>query len=181
MRALVVYESMYGNTHTVAEAVADGLRDADGVDEVEVVPVAHAGPGTADGFDLVVVGGPTHVHGMSRPSTRQSAVTDAETHPEKHLALEPDTQVAGVREWLATVHGSGTAAAAFDTRVDVAAVLSGRASKAIAKALRHHGFHEVVPPESFLVTKETVLEDGEVERARSWGRTVAGRVPTSAR
>ncbi len=70
MRAVVVYESMYGNTHHVAEAIGSGL--AEGFD-VAVVPVAEAGQEMIDDADLVIVGGPTHAHGMSRESTRQEA------------------------------------------------------------------------------------------------------------
>ena len=39
MRAVVVYESMYGNIHVVAGNIADGLRAAY---EVTLVPVAKA-------------------------------------------------------------------------------------------------------------------------------------------
>jgi hypothetical protein len=64
-------------------------------------------------------------------------------------------------------------AAAFDTRIHISPVLSGRASKGISKRLRHHGWHEVAEPESFFVDKESALVDGEDERAVEWGRTLA--------
>lgn len=70
MQAVIVYESMFGSTKKVAEAIAGGL--ADGA-EVSVVPVTSAGAHILDGADLVVVGGPTHTHGMSRPGTRKMA------------------------------------------------------------------------------------------------------------
>jgi len=76
MRAVVVYESMYGNTHLIADAIGAGLRSAF---DVTVVPVAEAGPAVLAGADLVVVGGPTHIHGMSRASTRKAAVEAADT------------------------------------------------------------------------------------------------------
>jgi flavodoxin len=66
MRAVVVYESMYGNTHQVAEAIGAGLG---GAFEVSVVPVSKAGPAVLADADLVVVGGPTHLHAMSRAAT----------------------------------------------------------------------------------------------------------------
>ena len=72
MRALVVYESMYGNTHQIAEAIARGLRSAYAV---QVVSVASAPDEHVGRYDLVVVGGPTHARGMSRPDTRQSAIS----------------------------------------------------------------------------------------------------------
>lgn len=66
MRTLVVYESMFGNTRHVAEAIARGLEDAG---TVATVPVARVGDEDLSSYDLVMVGGPTHVHGMSRDST----------------------------------------------------------------------------------------------------------------
>ena len=70
MRAVIVCESMFGSTKKVAEAIAGGLADCA---EVSVVPVTSADTHILDGADLVVVGGPTHTHGMSRPSTRKMA------------------------------------------------------------------------------------------------------------
>jgi hypothetical protein len=64
-------------------------------------------------------------------------------------------------------------AAAFDTRADISALLSGRASKGIASRLKKHGCELVVAPESFLVTKENHLVLGEHERALAWGATLA--------
>jgi hypothetical protein len=175
MRALVVYESMYGNTHTVAEAIGEGLRAAPDVDDVVVRPVGEADQAMIDAASLVVVGGPTHAHSMSRESTREQAVRDADKAG-SDLQVEPGAEGDGVREWLATLEAHGTAAVAFDTRVDIPAPLSGRASKAIGRALRHHGFAEVARPESFLVTRDNHLEPGEDERARAWGEALALRV-----
>ena len=84
MKAVVIYESMYGNTHLIANAIAEGLR-AHG--EVTVVPVAEARATVVEDADLVVVGGPTHAHGMSRTATRKGAV-DAARKPGSDLVLE---------------------------------------------------------------------------------------------
>ena len=70
MRALVVYESMYGNTRAVAGDIADGLR-ADY--EVTVVPAAEATAELVAGADLLVAGAPTHMHGLSSASSRRMA------------------------------------------------------------------------------------------------------------
>lgn len=78
MRAVVVYESMYGNTHLIADAIGAGLRSTF---DVTVVPVSQAGPAVLVRADLVVVGGPTHVHGMSRVSTRKGAAEAGTKHP----------------------------------------------------------------------------------------------------
>jgi flavodoxin len=81
MKALVVYESMYGNTAAVGDAIASSLR-ARGLD-VEAAPVTKVDPGATGEVELLVVGGPTHVHGMSRSSTRKTAAGDEKnTYPE---------------------------------------------------------------------------------------------------
>jgi len=172
MRAVVVYESMYGNTHLIAEAIGAGLRSAG---EVAVVHVDHALPELLEPADLLVVGGPTHGHAMTRETTRQSAVDDAHK-PGSTLTLDPDAEGEGLREWFDALGSLDCAAAAFDTRFDMAAALTGRASKGIKKRLAHHGLHLVAPPESFFVVKGNTLEDGEAARAEDWGRTLAEAV-----
>jgi len=165
MRAVVIYESMYGNTHLIAEAIGTGLREHA---DVVVVPVQGATAAVAAGADLVVVGGPTHAHGMSRESTRKGAVAAA-AKPESPLTMDPDAPGPGLREWLDDVGPFAADGAAFDTRFDAPAALTGRASKGIARKLRHLGAHLVADPESFLVTKGDQLEPHEEERARAWG------------
>ena len=173
MKTVVIYESMYGNTHRVADAIAAGVMEAAGTKAAEAVVVA-AGGVTADvldGADLVVVGAPTHVHSLPSATTRKGAVADA---PKKGLELEADAAGAGVRDWLSGVDAFACRrAAAFDTRVDASALLTGRASKAIASRLRAHGFTLVAEPESFLVDRSTHLVEGELERARRWGEHLA--------
>jgi hypothetical protein len=171
MRAVVIYESMFGNTHGVADAIAQGLREADGV-EVTVHPVGEANADLLGQADLVVVGGPTHVHGMSRASTRKSAVEMVDK-PDIDLELDPDAEGPGLRDWFDTLAEHDAHAAAFDTRVDAPAALTGRASKGIARKLHHHGFLIVDDPQSFLVDKENHIEPGENERARAWGAHLA--------
>lgn len=168
MKAVVVYESMYGNTHQVALQVAAGLR-SEGV-EVDVLPAASTTPDLVRQSELLVVGGPTHVHGMARQRTRNAAVEQAGP---RGLSLDPDAREAGLREWFDTLPPfPGKAAAAFDTRADVAAVLSGHASRGIAHRLVEHGFR-VVGKESFVVDKVPVLLPGEEHRAHEWGRALA--------
>jgi flavodoxin-like protein len=169
MRAVVVYESMYGNTHLVADAVAAGLRTAY---EVATVPVEQATARLVEPADLLVVGGPTHGHGMSRPTTREAAVADARK-PDSPLTLDPDAEGPGLREWFARLPALHARAAAFDTRVDLPAILTGRASKGIARRLRQHGLDLRAEPESFLVTKKNTLVPGEVNRALEWGCRLA--------
>ena len=168
MRALVVYESMYGNTHAVADAIGRGLaRRA----EVAVVPVDRAGVDGASQADLVVVGGPTHVHGVSRASTRKAAVDQLEKTPT--LVLDPDATGLGLREWFDVPGRAAGKAAAFDTRADGPSALTGRASRGIAKRLHAHGWRVVQEPESFLVDKENRLQADEIARAEQWGAQLA--------
>ena len=175
MRAVVIYESMYGNTHLVAEAIGAGLRTAF---EVSVVPVSQADPAVLAGAGLVVVGGPTHAHGMSRAATRKAAV-EAAGKPASPLKVEPDALGPGLRDWFASLGHYQVKAAAFDTRVHGPAALTGRASKGVARLLHAHGFDVVAQPESFLVSRRDQLEPQETTRAREWGTKLAGRVASS--
>ena len=169
MRALVLYESMYGNTHVVASNIADGLR---GTYEVTLVPVADATADLIAGADLLVVGAPTHMHGLSTRSSRQQA-RKAAAKPESGLTLDPDAGGLALRDWLSGLAGGHGLAAAFDTRLAGAPVLTGRASRGISRLLRRHGYSLFTPPESFVVTKLNTLVDGESSRARQWGQALA--------
>ena len=172
MRAVVVYESMFGSTHAIADAVGKGLEP---MLEVVVVPLAGAGGERLGDADLLVVGGPTHLHGMSRPRSRKWAAGIAHK-PGNDLVLDRDAQGPGVRDWLASLGHGHTKVVAFDTRFSGLAGLRGRASKAITRKLRRHGFEVVAKPESFLVDLENHLEPGEEARAREWGKRLAASV-----
>ena len=165
--ALVIYESVYGNTHLIANAIAGGLRTSV---ETTLVPVCEVDSELLDQVDLIIVGGPTHVHGMSRASTRKAAV-EAAGKPGSVLALDidPERQQQGLRDWFDALSGLDMRAAAFDTRLDAPAAFTGRASKGIARELRHHGATMVSTPQSFLVTKDNQLLRHEEDRAREWG------------
>jgi hypothetical protein len=165
MRALVVFESLYGNTAAVGEVVAGSLRSR-GYD-VTVGSVSNVSAAETDAVDLLVVGGPTHAHGMSRASTRMAGATD-----QKNTYAVPTTEP-GLREWLAALPlGRGRGAAAFDTRLDKPVLLTGSAAKGIARRLEHLGFRVIVEPESFLVTGENRLKDGEIERSTAWAKVL---------
>jgi hypothetical protein len=162
-RALVVFESMFGNTGDVARAVGDGLARHMPVDVVEVgvAPVEPAGDVT-----LLVVGGPTHAFGLSRSSTRREAAG--------RRAFPPLSSGIGVREWLAEfAPRPGLSGAAFATRTAQAWV-PGSAGNAIGRRLGHRGVPLVAPACSFHVTgMEGPLADGELNRARRWGEELA--------
>ena len=157
MNALVLYDSKYGNTERIAEAIALALQEAlptrltsvDGVEDCSEALV---------GVDLLVVGGPTHAHGVSQP-------------------LKDPLKCLGNHSLL------GMRAAAFDTRVHGPRLATGSAAVRLERLLRHRGAWVVVPPQSFLVQgTEGPLDEGELERARTWAREVlhaAGvRLPT---
>ncbi len=180
MRALIVYETTFGSTRQVAGAIAEGLR---AVADVQVMGVAD--PRTSqvvlDNFDLVLVGGPTQGWSMSWPSTRRAAPMRVDK-PGSDLVLDPEaTTERGVREWLASIGNVHVKAAAFDTRINSPTLLTGRASKGIARRLSRHGFSVVASPESFLVDKGSHLLPGELERARAWGARLATEVDGTPR
>jgi hypothetical protein len=176
VRAVIAYESMFGNTHAIADAVGEGLKP---MLEVLVVPLAEAGRERLGDADLLVVGGPTHFHGMSRPSSRKWAAGMA-AKPSNDLVLDREAQGTGVRDWLATLGHGDTKVAAFDTRFNGLAGFTGRASKAISRKLRKHGFEVVAKPESFLVDSKHHLEPGEEARAQEWGKRLASVVSSGA-
>jgi hypothetical protein len=175
MRAVVVYESMYGNTHQVADAIGAGLRSAF---DASVIPVSEATPAVLADADFVVVGGPTHAHGMSRAATRKGAV-EAAQKPVGGLKVEPDALGPGLRDWFDSLGQSSVKAAAFDTRLHGPAALTGRASRGVTRSLRAHGFDLVAEPESFLVTKQDRLVPEETTRARDWGTKLAAGITPS--
>jgi hypothetical protein len=169
MRALVVFESLYGSTAGVGEAIAGSMRSA-GI-AAEAMPVDHVEAVDVEGIDLLVVGGPTHMHGLSRPSTRKAGANDT-----KNTYDEP-TIAPGLREWFEQLpDGGGRMAAAFDTRFDQAAWLTGSAAKVIAKRLAATGY-QVVADKSFFVTKENTLAEGQLDRAIAWGASLATAFP----
>lgn len=173
MKALVVYESMYGNTRHIAEAIAGGLRMS--------VPTnlwlaRDAAVADLDDVELVVVGGPTHAWGVSSRRTRDAAVVDAGKHPD-HL-LENASVVAGVREWLHAMKRQGRCrAVAFDTRLGKPKLLTGSAARAIQRKLRRAGFTTFDRAHSFTVTASAgPLSPGEIERAEQWGEAMGRKI-----
>jgi hypothetical protein len=171
MKSLIIYESMYGNTHAVAEAIAEGLRTAG---EAKVVSTADAEKTNFTDVDLLVVGGPTHLHSLPFLSTRRSAAKAAESSHGR-LVMEPGTGgETGLRNVLEELPaGAGKAAAAFDTRLSGPALLTGHASKPIAKRLRRRGYAPAAAPASFLVDRQDRMLAGELDRAVAWGKSLA--------
>jgi len=168
---------MYGNTHLAAERVADGMRTAA---EVTVVPVCDASVVLIEDADLLVVGGPTHVHGMASDRSRAAAAAAA-TKPGSVLELDESAQGIGLRKWLEDLPpGRGRAAAAFDTRMTGSALVTGRASRSIAKQLSRHGFDVIADSASFLVDHDNRLLDEAPRHAFDWGRLLVTPIEAQA-
>ncbi|MFC3961585.1 flavodoxin domain-containing protein [Nocardia jiangsuensis] len=166
MRVRVVYESMFGTTAALAEAIAAGMRSHATVQLLGVDEAAELPDSTVD---LLVVGGPTHAFGLSRAQSRAEAARRCGHTP----ATGTET---GVREWLAAAAPvpAGTRAAAFGTRADKPAWLTGSAARAIDKRLRRLGFTLAAAPADFRVA-DTVgpAIAGELARAYDWGTVLA--------
>lgn len=180
MRALVVYESMFGNTRRVAEEVARALGAAT---QVRVAHADDVAPEDVADVDLVVFGAPTHAWGLPRARTRRAARSQVVTSAGLVLEAGADTK-SGVRELLATLPAGGVHAwvAAFDTRRRGPGWLTGRASTSISSVLSRLGARALVGPESFLVDQHDHLVPGELERAYAWGTRLGGEIaarPTS--
>ena len=173
MKALVVYESMFGNTAHIARAIGAGLAERGVV--VTISSVDGVVPDDVAGADLLIVGGPTHAHGLSNDASRQSAMRDG------HNSFDEPTMGPGLRGWMDTLpDGASRAAAAFDTRIGGAPTwLTGSAAKHVAERLDAHEYRLVSEPESFLVTRHNELVEGEVERATTWGSGVASSIRVS--
>ena len=173
-RALVVYESVFGDARAIAHAVTEGLSTSVRTDVV----AASEAPAEIDAdVRLLVVGGPNHALGMPRPSTREGAV-------KQYDAVIPDTGT-GLHEWLETVRlpHDGIAGVAFDTRGSGHPMLSkmDHAARTEEKLLHRAGAKVVARAEHFFVvdTKGPLVE-GEEDRARQWGRSLAGLLVSSA-
>ncbi|WP_309616428.1 hypothetical protein [Salinibacterium sp.] len=163
MRAIIVFESLWGNTEKIARAIGRGLDPTLSVDIVS----SDAAPDSLEGYDLVAAGGPTHAFSMTRAATRNEAALH-------HGA--PFVPARGIREWIDGLSPvtSPLRAVTFDTRVD-APRLPGSAAKAARHELRSLGFDVATKPHSFRVHGyEGPLVDGELARAEKWARGLAG-------
>lgn len=140
MKALIVYDSTYGNTEKIAKAIGAALTG-----EVKVLRAGEVNPAELNAFDLLVIGSPTY-GGRPMPSVAEL------------LNKIPESAIKGKN------------IAAFDTRIPTKlAKIFGYAADRIAKNLKEKGGNLVVPGEGFFVNgKEGPLKEGELERAASW-------------
>ena len=163
MTALIVTESLFGNTLAIAQAIGDGIADIHGPQTVRVVHASQAPTEVPPDVDLLVVGAPTHLLSLPNAGSR--------SHAEAKGA--PATPVAGVREWIETVAiPAGLRVATFDTSIPDR-IGFGTAAGAAARALRSRGAQPTVGPSFFVTGMEGPLADGELGRATAWGRELA--------
>jgi len=141
MHTLIIYDSAFGNTRHIAEAIAQTLEKQGTVRLVSVPDVDEI---ELTGLDLLILGCPTQGHGLT-PAVR----TLLDGIPRGSL--------------------EGLAALAFDTRYRMSEWLSGSAAHRIARKLQKAGARLILPAESFfVVSREGPLEEGELERAGQW-------------
>jgi hypothetical protein len=169
MRIVVVYESMFGNTKIIGDAIAEGLG---GTGKVEVGTVDDVSPEEVRDAALIVAGGPTHAHGMARPDAHRSVAKTDPRH--KYGPVLPGQE--SLRGWLERLHAGQTMVAAFDTRFDKPKWLTGSAATKIARRLGSKGYAVIGAQSFFVRTTGGPLADGERERAVAWGRDLAAHV-----
>jgi hypothetical protein len=159
MKAVVVYESLWGNTAAIARAIAEGIGP-----DACALSTSDATGDAVSGADLLVAGAPVLAFRLPTDTMRESTRSDPKAPP-------PDLSSPSMRSWLATLPIGHGRSAAFETRFRWS---PGGATGAIAKALEGAGYAAVAGPGRFIVSgKYGPLRDGEVERARAWGAELA--------
>lgn len=153
MKTLVIYDSLYGNTKLIAQAIADAIPDEVEMAHVNEVPAFERGA-----YDLLIIGGPTHGGGPSDP-------------------------MKSMLEKLETASLSDVSVATFDTRITWWWLRPfGYAAPKIAWRLEKKGGKLVAEGEGFFVTGgKGPLQEGELERAAAWAKGIASRVTSGRR
>ncbi len=166
MKVLVIYDSAFGNTEQIAQAMGDALRSQDDAGIVHDANIVRAGSARLEhlkGLDFLIVGSPTQGFRATEATTQ-------------FLTSIPDEGLKGIK------------VAAFDTRFSIEDTKSfalrlllkkgGFAAKPIADALVKKGGEMRVPPEGFIVKeKKGPLKEGELERAAAWAKQVVAAQP----
>jgi len=161
MKAVVVYESLWGNTAAIARAIAEGLGP-----EARALSTAEASGAAIADAHLVVAGAP--VVGFTLPTDKIREAVGA--NPGRAPA-PPNLSHPSMRSWLEALPEGHGRSAAFETRIRGP---WGSATPRIVRGLERAGYPPVVKPRSFIVTGAYgPLRDGELERARLWGAELA--------
>jgi len=161
MKAVVVYESLWGNTAAIARAIAEGIGSG-----AQALSTAQASSAAISGAALIVAGAP--VLGFRLPSDKMLKMI-GETPGKNPVA--PDLSQPSMRSWLDTLPKGSGRSAAFETRIWWS---PGGATAAIVRGLESAGYRPIAKPRRFIVKgKNGPLRDGELERARLWGAELA--------
>jgi len=161
MKAIVVYESHWGNTAAVARAIAEGIGP-----EATALSTAEASADLLAGVDLIVAGAPLLGFSLPTESMLKGIATNQAKDP-----TPPDLSHPAMRTWLEGVPKGSGRAAAFETRIWWS---PGSAAKAILRLLEGAGYRAVDKPQKFIVQgKYGPLRDGELDRAKQWGAELA--------
>jgi flavodoxin len=144
MKALVVYDSVYGNTEKIARAIGGAIAG-----EAKVLRPGEVNPSDLASLDLLIVGSPTQ-GGRATPAI-QEFLSKIPANALKNISV-----------------------ASFDTRFSTRLVkIFGYAAGRIANVLKDKGGRLVAPPEAFIVkSREGPLKEGELERAASWAKGI---------
>ena len=155
MKALIIYDSVYGNTEKIARAIAGAMTPSDGV---KVLRVGEANPSELESIDLLIVGSPTH-RGRPTPAI-QEFISKIPANALRNIrATSFDTRI------LAKDRGVG---------IRILLGVVGYAAGRIADSLKGNGGYLATPPEGFIVEgNEGPLKEGELERAASWAKEIA--------
>jgi hypothetical protein len=161
MKAVVVYESLWGNTRAVGQAIAEGIGP-----EARALSTAEASSARMADADLIVAGAP--LQGFSLPGDRTRAGIKRDTDP------APDLSIPTLRSWLEQLPDGQGRCAAFETKIRWS---PGSATKTIVHELQAAGYPPIADPEHFIVTGTYgPLRDGELDRARDWGAHLASEM-----
>ncbi|MDD5605694.1 MAG: flavodoxin family protein [Dehalococcoidales bacterium] len=154
MKALVVYDSVYGNTEKIAEAIGKGLLD---FVQVKVFKVNEVDPQYLNEYDLVIVGSPTQ-GGRPIPSIQT------------FLANIPSSGLKGVK---VTSFDTGIPKEGKGWLLKLVSKILGYAAPRIAKDLEAKSGNLIADPEGFFVDdKEGPLVKGEEARATEWAKAL---------
>lgn len=156
MKALIVYDSMYGNTEKIAMAVGQGLGDS-----AKIVRSIDMTPEDMQDLNLLVVGSP--VHGGRASEKMQEFFKTINKGVLKNVYVTAfDTR------FESNKHGLG-----LNTLMNII----GYAATKILRLLIAKGGTQIIDPEGFIVTGEKgPLKDGELERAKAWGELIASKL-----
>jgi flavorubredoxin len=167
MKAIVVYESLWGNTAAIARAIADGLGP-----EARALHTDEAVAAEITSADLIVAGAPVMAFRLPTDAIRASVATDGDAPSVADLAHP------SMRAWLGSLPTGTGRAAVFETRISWS---PGGSTGAISKSLQRAGYRLVGRPVKFVVKgKYGPLRDGELERARKWGAELAQAIEATS-